>query len=138
MNRLDKGEIARFVSSSMKHLPEKAVAAVMEKRLMKLYCKRGEDITELHVFYGKERSYIMIPGLFCGCKDFELNVVLRGHRGACYHLVSLELARSQNELKALEVSCETLRDVALELLLGEDSSTLRKIVLSQQPSSRSR
>lgn len=134
MSKSDKRRVRDFVLSSVKQPPERAIDAVVERRLVKLYCRQDDNVVELYVFYGKDRGYVLIPGIFCSCKDFELNVVLRGLKGACYHLVSLELARNQGRLKVLEVNCETLRTIALELILREDSATLRKIMHSQLPS----
>jgi len=119
----------------MDHPSEKVIDAVMEKRLLKLYCKKGVDIVELYVFHGRDRSYILFPGMYCSCKNFELDVVVRGRRGSCYHLVALEIAKKQGKLKVFEVTCETLKSIALELLLREDSALLRKIVYSHTPGS---
>lgn len=130
MSRVDKRMVGDHAISSAESPSERVLGAVTERRLMKLFCRRGADIIELYVFYGRDRSYIMIPRMFCSCKDFELNVISRGLRGACYHLASLELAKNRNMLRVHEVSCEALKAIALELLLGEDSLTLRKVAHS--------
>lgn len=130
MSRIDRRRVGSYTSSLAENPPERAIDAVAERRLMKLFCRKGADTVELYVFYGKDRSYILVPGMFCSCKDFELNVILRGVKGACYHLVSLEMARARNVLRVHEVGCETLKTVALELLLGDDSPTLRKVAHS--------
>lgn len=126
-----KSAVERFVSSALERPPERALEAVAERRVVRLYCRKDGGIVELYAFCGRERSYMMIPREFCGCKDFEMNVVLRGLRGACYHLVALELAASRSRLRVIEVDCDTLSAVALELLLGEDSPTLRRMVEPQ-------
>ncbi|MCX8184458.1 MAG: hypothetical protein RMI56_06240 [Sulfolobales archaeon] len=128
MSRIDKGKIVESVLNSINKPTERAVEAVAERRLMKLFCRNNEEVVELYVFYGRDRSYMLVPGMFCGCKDFEINVVLRREKGSCYHLVALELARRKGVLKTLEVSCDTVREIVLELLLNENSLTLRKIV----------
>ncbi len=135
MSKLDKRAVSEFTKNLVEHPSEKAIDAVMERRLVKLYCKRETEVVELYVFQGRDRSYILFPGMYCSCKDFELNVVLRGHKGSCYHLVALEIARKQGKLKVFEVTCEILKSIALELLLREDSTVLRKIVYSHTSSS---
>ncbi len=133
MAKRDKSVVGEFVTSVLEHPPERALEALSERRVVKLRCRKNESFVELYAFCGKERSYMMIPRTFCGCKDFELNVVLRGLRGSCYHLVALELAASRGRLRIVEVDCDTLGAVALELLLGEDSPTLRRVVRTPPP-----
>ncbi|MCS7099212.1 MAG: SWIM zinc finger family protein [Sulfolobales archaeon] len=128
MSRTDKRAVAESVENSVEKPPEKAIEAVLGRRLLKLLCRSDKESAEIYVFYGRDRSYVLIPKAFCGCKDFEINVVLRRERGSCYHLIALELAIRRGVLRVLEVDCGTLREVALELVLGENSPTLRKIV----------
>lgn len=128
MNNVDKNRVADSVMKASINPPEKALEALRERRLVRLFCRRGGELAELYVFYGKDRNYIMIPRTFCSCKDFELNVVSRRLRATCYHLVSLELAISQNKVRVMEVDCDTLENIFLELLLGEYSITLKRIL----------
>ncbi len=129
IERLDKRSVDKSVVTSLEKPPEKALEALKENRLLRLYCRSsGRIVSELYVFLGKSRCYIMLPRTFCSCKDFEIGVVMRRSKGTCYHLVALDLAISQGKLRSEEVDCELIEAVALELLLQDDSPTLRKLL----------
>ncbi len=48
------------------------------------------------VVTGESRDYIVFPDFYCSCKDFYLNVVVRGKTDACYHLIARKFAEHFN------------------------------------------
>jgi len=119
--------VPEAVSRMLLAPPEKALEAVLERRLVRLRCRRGGEV-ELYVFHGKDRDYLVFPRRFCTCKDFELNVVMRRAKGTCYHLVAYEIALARNSLRDVEAECEVLFNIALEVLLMQKSPTLQKML----------
>jgi predicted nucleic acid-binding Zn finger protein len=125
---LDYREVPEAISKVLLEPPEKALEAVHERRVVRLRCRGGGEGIELYVFHGRERDYLVFPRRFCTCKDFELNVVVRRAKGTCYHLVAYELAVARNSLRDVEVECETLLNIALEVLLTQRSPTLQRLL----------
>lgn len=129
VDKLDKKSVGKSIVTSLERPPEKALDALKENRLLRLYCRSsGTVVSELYVFFGKNRCYIMLPRTFCSCKDFEIGVIMRRSKGSCYHLIALELAISQGRLRSEEVNCDLIEAVALEILLQDDSPTLRRLL----------
>jgi predicted nucleic acid-binding Zn finger protein len=128
---LDYREVPEAVSKMLLEPPEKALEAVLERRVVRLRCRGDEERVELYVFHGRDRDYLIFPRRFCTCKDFELNVVVRRAKGTCYHLVAYELAVARNSLRDVEVGCETLFDIALEVLLTQRSPTLQRLLFEK-------
>jgi len=118
--------VAKAVIEGIKNPPDKAVELVRLRRIIKLVSKSGRVI---YIALGTTGDYLLIPRLFCTCKDFELNVVIRKVKGTCYHLIALELALRSNSFRELSVDDETLNDIIYELIFSGRSVTLRKKLL---------
>jgi len=127
---LDYRGVPGAVSRMLVEPPGRALEAALERRVVRLRCKEDEEGVELYVFHGKDRDYLVFPGRFCTCKDFELNVVIRRAKGACYHLVAYEISRARNSLRDVKVTCEVLFNVVLEVLLTQKSPTLQRLLLT--------
>jgi len=119
--------VAKAVDEGVKNPPDKALELVRLRRIIKLVSKSGKI---LYIALGTTGDYLLIPRLFCTCKDFELNVVIRRTKGTCYHLIALELALRSNSFRELRVDDETLNDIMYEVLFSGKSVTLRKKMLS--------
>jgi predicted nucleic acid-binding Zn finger protein len=128
---LDYRGVPEAISRVLLEPPEKALEAVQERRVVRLRCRGSGEGVELYVFHGRDRDYLLFPRRFCTCKDFELNVVVRRAKGTCYHLVACELAVARNSLRDVEVGCETLFDIALEVLLTQRSPTLQRLLFEK-------
>jgi len=110
-----------------KHLElmnEKIREALHDRRVIKL----SSDEVVIWVFYGKERDYLIIPKIYCSCMDFELNVIFRGVKKSCYHIVTQHVAEGSGFFRNLRVSNELINDILVEILYIGRSSTLRKIL----------
>ncbi len=87
---------------------------------------------KLYFFRGRERDYLIVPGLYCSCRDFQFNVVLRGRRPSCYHLVVAEVLRREGRLRELKMGYEDIVNTVFEILYEGRSSILRKLMLRRQ------
>ncbi|MEM1538506.1 MAG: hypothetical protein QXK12_02555 [Candidatus Nezhaarchaeales archaeon] len=58
------------------------------------------------VVVGKERDYWVLPGFFCTCDDFYVNVVTRARSKYCYHLLAQALAEALLKYEVFNVSDE--------------------------------
>ncbi len=122
MNYRDLGKYLESTSPS--DLDERVLEAIHERRVVKLTCN---DVS-LWVFNGRERDYLIVPRMYCSCMDFELNVVIRGSKPFCYHLIAQRISELRNAFKDLKVDMSTLIDVLIELIYLSRSPTLRRII----------
>jgi len=106
----------------------KVIEAITARRFVRLVIDKDGLINELWVFIGKERDYILIPCLYCSCPDFTINVLSKGVKKFCYHLVALEIARRSNAYKELEVEPNDLVKIVLEIVINNFSSYLRRLL----------
>ena len=118
--------VAKAIVEGVKNPPDKAIELVRLRRIIKVISGSGKII---YIALGTTGDYLLIPKLFCTCKDFELNVVIRRSKGTCYHLVALELALKSNSFRELRVDDGTLNDIMYEVLFSGRSVTLRKKLL---------
>lgn len=81
---------------------------------------------EYYVVRGRRGYYAVLPGLYCSCKEFEINVLMRGSKGACYHLALVDEAIRHGKVKELELSTEDAAAVLIEVLETGDSMLLRR------------
>ena len=118
--------VVKAIDEGVKNPPDKAIELVRLRRIIKLISESGKII---YIALGTTGDYLLIPKLFCTCKDFELNVVIRRTKGTCYHLIALELALKSNSFRELRVNDDVLNDIMYEILFGGRSVTLRKKLL---------
>ncbi len=79
-----------------------------------------------YVVKGRRGYYIVLPGLYCSCKEFEINVLMRRSKGACYHLALVNEAIKQGRVKELELKLEEANTILIEVLETGDSMLLRR------------
>ena len=79
----------------------KAVEAVKEGRVKK-YVFRPSSKT-YWVVVGRARDYLVLPGKYCTCDDFFINVVTRSKVKSCYHLIAQEVAQREGQFEVFEV-----------------------------------
>ncbi len=79
-----------------------------------------------YVVKGRRGYYVVLPGLYCSCKEFEINVLMRRSRGACYHLALVDEAIRQGRVKELGLGLEDAVAVLIEVLETGDSILLRR------------
>ncbi|MEM4518880.1 MAG: hypothetical protein QXD94_00355 [Sulfolobales archaeon] len=112
-------------SNHLSDLHNRVKEALYEKRVFRLVCS-GKY---LWVFSSRDRDYLIIPKIYCSCVDFELNVIVRGSKKYCYHLITQYIAESKGMFKELTVSNELLNDIFIELIYIGRSNALRKLMM---------
>jgi predicted nucleic acid-binding Zn finger protein len=119
--------IREYIESVKNRPPERVREALVNRRVIKVSNADGKT---LWAFRGKQRDYFIIPGLFCTCKDFEINVVMRKLRGCCYHLISADLAVERGEFREISVDNDLFFNILYELIINGVSPSLRKALSS--------
>ncbi len=109
----------------MGNLSDRVRESLHERRVLKLVCGN----TYFWIFNSKERDYLIIPKIYCGCMDFELNVIVRGSKKYCYHLITQRIAELRGMFKELQVTGELLEGILAEVLYVGRSNTLRRLLM---------
>jgi predicted nucleic acid-binding Zn finger protein len=55
------------------------------------------------IVVGREKEYFVMPGFYCQCDDFYINVVIRKRSKICYHLFAQALAERLGNFEVYEV-----------------------------------
>ena len=55
------------------------------------------------IVVGREKEYFVMPGFYCQCDDFYINVVIRKRSKLCYHLFAQALAERLGNFEVYEV-----------------------------------
>jgi len=76
----------------MERIEKEALKAVAEKRVIKVVFEPSGQIFWLVYGHKFKNLYLVIPGLYCSCKGFTMNVILRRVSEYCYHIRARELA----------------------------------------------
>lgn len=87
------------------------------------------DKVERHVFSpsgryfyivkGEEGDHIVLEEGFCSCIDYYLNVVIRGRRGACHHIISVIIAREFGKIREIEHKDQEFLGILRRIMLSE-------------------
>jgi len=87
------------------------------------------DKVERHVFSpsgryfyivrGEASDHIVLEEGSCSCMDYYLNVVIRGKRGACHHIVSVMIAREFEKVREIEHKDREFLGILRRIMLSE-------------------
>jgi len=55
------------------------------------------------IVVGREQDYTVVPGLYCQCDDFYINVVVKRKASACYHLIAQLIAEKKGMFEEFRV-----------------------------------
>jgi len=55
------------------------------------------------IVVGKEQDYTVLPGIYCQCDDFYINVVVKRKTSACYHLLAQLIAERKGMFEQFSV-----------------------------------
>ncbi len=109
-------------------LPEdsvkKAVSAAYGKRLL-VVSKRPLIV----FFMGENRDHVILPYTYCNCRDYMVNVLSRGIRGYCYHMLAYCIGYNRGLLRDYIIDDKVLLSSMIrEIIKYNRSASLRKIL----------
>ncbi len=109
-------------------LPQTSVSKAEELSRKKLVFIRIGSIVFL---LGKKEDHVLIPPIYCSCRDFKINSVLRKRRGNCYHVYAYCLSEKNGNIKVIndkDIEDMRIRVIIAQLFKGGRSGLLRKIL----------
>jgi len=96
----------------------KAYTAVKRKRVMKVIYKDAQQVFWIVYSPYRRRFHLVVSDLFCTCRDFYLNVVLRKKRDYCYHILARKLAEMTGIYETRYLDEKTLQRFIIELYIN--------------------
>ena len=100
------------------------------KRLVKPVFRFARDIESPIWFYvGTRSDHLIMPRIFCSCKDFVINVMSRKSKHVCRHLIIQFIGEQKGFYRVVELpDVETFVKIVYEILDINISPTLRKLL----------
>ncbi|RLE82451.1 MAG: hypothetical protein DRJ51_01290 [Thermoprotei archaeon] len=93
----------------------KAYEAVRKKRVVRIEFRPSGRVLWLVYSLKRRRAHVVVPPVFCSCRDFYLNVVIRGREDLCYHILAQRIAERLKYYDSMVVEEKDINE-ALEKL----------------------
>ncbi|MEM4717951.1 MAG: hypothetical protein QXE81_04225 [Desulfurococcaceae archaeon] len=101
---------------------------VYEFRYARINVAINNKIKSLWIFIGRERDYLLIPGVFCNCKDFIFRTVINKTSKFCKHQLGLHIAIYKKKYVEINLDPQRLYIIMSEILSRGFSIELRKVL----------
>lgn len=89
----------------------------------------GSSIEHPIRFYiGVKRDHVIIPRVFCSCKDFIIHVMSEKKRRYCIHLLAERVLEDKKYYRSITIDINTLHKIINEIMMFDRSPTLRRIL----------
>ncbi len=109
-------------------LPQTSVSKAEElSRKKPVFIRMGSIVFLL----GKKEDHVLIPPIYCSCRDFKINSVMRKRRGNCYHIYAYCLSEKNGNITVIKDNDKEhvrIRVIITQLLKSGRSGLLRKIL----------
>jgi predicted nucleic acid-binding Zn finger protein len=99
---------------------------VLEYRFVKVNIKLDNEERAIWIYTGRQRDYVLVPGLFCSCKDFTLRTIIGRTSNYCKHQLGLYVAISRKKYLELTMLPNEAYTVIMEVIDKGFSPLLRK------------
>ncbi len=105
------------------------------RKLVKIYVESNKTLLEppVWIYMGLLNDHIIIPKLYCSCKDYIIRVMSEKRRPACIHLIAQKFAEEKKSYKTVTVSLNDYFKILSEILKYGKSPTLRKVLYGIKP-----
>jgi len=114
LSKLSREDSVKILRRTFGDRGVRAAQKAFSKGVKKLRFKPSN--LEIWLVRGRGRKeHVVLPGVFCDCKDFYLNVVVRRKIAACHHLLAQILAERFSTYEE-----EEERDFKLLKILSEE------------------
>lgn len=99
----------------------------MVKPILSYVGGEAEPVTWFYV--GARHDHIIIPRIYCSCKDYLINVMSRKRRRVCRHLVIQYIAEKNGLYRVVSINDpDTYMSIVNEIIDIGVSLTLRKLL----------
>lgn len=116
-------------SNYMEGLSEKSILKAQKSAREKRIILISRD-PKIAIFMSSGEDHIIVPYVFCSCKDFSLNVIIKKKRKYCYHMLSYCIAEVMSSIREQIVGDSLeLTSIITEIAVNKRSERLRKMLL---------
>jgi predicted nucleic acid-binding Zn finger protein len=111
----------------------RVLSDVLEYRFVKVNTKLDSEERAIWIYAGRQRDYVLVPGLFCSCKDFTLRTVISRTSNYCKHQLGLYVAISRKRYLELTISPNEAYTIIMEVIDKGFSPLLRRKLSKASP-----
>ncbi len=115
----------------IKSMPEIVSRAGLRK-MVRLYIKEYNEWAPVWVYIGTRRDHIVIPRMYCTCKNFTIKVMAKKQELACKHLIIQWVAYKNKTYRKLELSVNEYLKIIHEIISIGLSPTLRNLLYTRR------
>jgi len=112
---------------SKKSIASKAAEAVKRRRVLKYVFKPSSTVLWAVISSDLNTEYLVLPGLYCSCKGFYMNVLLKKSADRCYHMEAVKIAQRTGVYEEVSMRDEEYYDVLMKLLKGMLKTKTRRL-----------
>ncbi len=119
----------------LKGVDREVYARVLLKKIVKPVIKIGNETYEppTYFYIGERNDHLIIPYIYCTCKNFTIRVMVKKEKKTCKHLLMLKLALKKSMYRIVEFRGLGLyRKVINEIINIGISPTLRKLLYMEK------
>jgi predicted nucleic acid-binding Zn finger protein len=119
----------------LKDIDREVYARVSLKKIVKPIIEINNDTYEppTYFYIGERNDHLMIPYIYCTCKNFTIRVMVKKEKRTCKHLLMLKLALSKSMYRIVVIKGFSLyRKIINEIINIGISPTLRKLLYMEK------
>ena len=120
------------VEKKLTQRPDIKSIAILRK-LTKIYINKDGRIFKypIMIYVGTKRDHIIIPGIYCTCKDYTIHTMSKKRSYGCIHVYASVLAEKERLYRKISISLNDLYNIIIEILEHDFSRTIRRILYKQ-------
>jgi predicted nucleic acid-binding Zn finger protein len=110
-------------------------ARVLLKKIVKLIIKINNEVYEppTYFYIGERNDHLIIPYIYCTCKNFTIRVMVKKEKKTCKHLLMLRLALEKSMYRTIMIrELDLYRKIINEIINIGISPTLRKLLYMEK------
>lgn len=121
-------ETMKELESAINSSSSKVFSEVYGYRYVKINVRMDSALRDFWVYMGRERDYLLIPGVYCSCKDFLLRTVINKTSKYCKHLLGLHVSMKKGKYLEVEIDVERFLRIVHEIIKKRFSLELRRSI----------
>jgi len=105
---------------------ESMISRIYELRFVRLQIHVNGHAGAIWVYLGRNSDYVIIPGVFCSCKDYVIRTIINKTSSFCKHQAGLYIALKESKYVVVNVDFEEAYRIIQEIIDKGISQSLRK------------
>ncbi len=119
--------IAGLTDREIENMREAYSAAAL-KKMVKIIITDYNTEAPTWIYIGHRHDHIIVPRIYCTCRDFNIRVMTRKQHLSCKHLVIQYIAEKMGRYRILKIKLNDYKKIIKEILEIGISPTIRKLL----------